>query len=212
MQRREPSVVSFKRADPGDSFGSILRMVLVWLCVFFLLYKAFLWWEAHKKPATQQASFPAAPIPKPTPVPNTNSAPPAARVEPQPTPHDGGQWSAGARTVTKCVVNGHATFTDQECPHDSVASSVTVNTANVGTVAPRTTATTNVQVDVAPAAQLPTPVVRPPVDARSLECPALELQIKQIDAMARQPQSGQIQDALAEQKKKLQSRQFALHC
>lgn len=90
---------------------------------------------------------------------------------------------------------------------------MTVNTANVGTVAPRPSTTTAVQVVAPVVVQQPVQVAQSKAaDARSLECPTLDFQVKQIDSMARQPQSAQAQDALAEQKKKLQSRQFALHC
>lgn len=44
------------------------------------------------------------------------------------------------------------------------------------------------------------------------ECRALDEQIKNYDAMARHPQSGQVQDWITAQKRKARDRQFAIHC
>ena len=48
--------------------------------------------------------------------------------------------------------------------------------------------------------------------AREVECKALDAQIKQFDAMARQPQSGQMQDWITVQKRKARDRQFSIKC
>lgn len=44
------------------------------------------------------------------------------------------------------------------------------------------------------------------------ECKALDVQIQQYDAMARQPQSGQTQDWITAQRKKARDRQFQIKC
>lgn len=44
------------------------------------------------------------------------------------------------------------------------------------------------------------------------ECKVLDEQVTQFDAMARQPQSGQMQDWITAQKKKARDRQFQIHC
>lgn len=44
------------------------------------------------------------------------------------------------------------------------------------------------------------------------ECKALDAQITSYDAMARQPQTGQMQDWISAQKKKARDRQFGLKC
>jgi hypothetical protein len=48
--------------------------------------------------------------------------------------------------------------------------------------------------------------------SRQAECASLDAQIARYDAMARQPQSGQMQDWTTEQKRKARNRQFALKC
>jgi hypothetical protein len=44
------------------------------------------------------------------------------------------------------------------------------------------------------------------------ECKALDASIQQYDAMARQPQSGQMQDWISAQRKKARDRQFQIKC
>ena len=137
MNRREPTVFSTGASRNDHSLRSILLAVLTWLSVLFLLYKAFLWWEAQHKPIPQ-------PVPQATvtaPLADTrpsapNALPPRAyrHVEQSPLALD--PSATDKRTVRKCVVDGHTTFTDRPCPNGAKTSSVTVNTANVGTIAP----------------------------------------------------------------------------
>jgi hypothetical protein len=188
-------------------------MILTWVSILFLLYIAFLWWEIQKKPPKPLIPSVeiAAPIALPT---ESDRATPPTRSQPV-------QQSAGTapvtrsdyRTVTKCMVNGQVIFTDRDCPTGSKSSSVTVNTANVGTVAPQAVepATTprrkqSVVSNISSEGAVGNP------STRNAECGYLDEQIKLIDALARQPQSGQSQDALSSQRKRFRSRQYELHC
>lgn len=51
-----------------------------------------------------------------------------------------------------------------------------------------------------------------PAASKIAECKALDVEITQLDAMARQPQSGQAQDQISERKRKARDRQFGLKC
>lgn len=51
-----------------------------------------------------------------------------------------------------------------------------------------------------------------PAQSQLGECKALEAAIAQYEAMARQPQTGQMQDWIADMKKKARDRQFNIHC
>ncbi len=44
------------------------------------------------------------------------------------------------------------------------------------------------------------------------ECQSLDKQVEHLDAMARQPQSGQMQDWIRAQRQKARERQFSLRC
>ena len=47
---------------------------------------------------------------------------------------------------------------------------------------------------------------------RQAECANLNAQISQLDALARQPQSGQSQDRITSERRSARDRQFSLHC
>jgi hypothetical protein len=192
-------------------------MILTWVSVLFLLYKSFLWWETHKKPvqaiipsvevsARRPAPVVAKPIyqpPKPLPIQHGASTSPA-------TSH------VGNRTVTKCMVNGQVIFTDRDCPSGAKESSVTVNTANLGTVAPRVQETAPVPGQqrnvVTTTTTYTTNGAAANASGRAAECTYMDFRIKQIDSQARQPLSGQAQDGLSAEKARLRSKQYELHC
>lgn len=214
MTRREPSVFSPKRRPADRSLHSTLWMVLIWLSALYVLYKVFLWWDVQQRPS--RLTMPNAEVIAPVAgsghtisnkLPPKTYAPQApSQLEPAPSTND-------TRTVRKCLSQGSVTFTDKTCPDGSVTSHITVNTANVGTVAPEATQ--------APREQFASPTVAetPPATAtkstamsNQAACHSLEMAIQHIDSMARQPQSAQVQDALSAKRKKARSKQFALHC
>ncbi|MCK6426674.1 MAG: hypothetical protein L6Q75_16545 [Burkholderiaceae bacterium] len=47
---------------------------------------------------------------------------------------------------------------------------------------------------------------------KAAECKALDARITQLENMARQPQTGQMQDWIRDQKSKARDRQFGLRC
>jgi hypothetical protein len=51
-----------------------------------------------------------------------------------------------------------------------------------------------------------------PAPSRGVECKTLDAQITQFDGMARQPQSGQMQDWITGEKRKARDRQFQIRC
>lgn len=57
-----------------------------------------------------------------------------------------------------------------------------------------------------------TAITNSPVSSSDAECKALDIQIKEFDAMARQPQSAQIQDRITREKKSARDRQFRIGC
>ncbi|MES2978033.1 MAG: hypothetical protein V4731_06400 [Pseudomonadota bacterium] len=57
-----------------------------------------------------------------------------------------------------------------------------------------------------------TTVVTNEVASKQDECKALNAQVAHFDAMARQPQSGQMQDWLRGEKRKARDRQFEIKC
>jgi hypothetical protein len=114
------------------------------------------------------------------------------------------------------MVNGQVIFTDRDCPSGAKESSVTVNTANVGTVAPQVQETTPIPGQqrnvVTTTTTYTTNGAAGNASGRAAECTYLDIRIKQIDSQARQPLSGQAQDGLTAERTKVRSRQYELHC
>jgi hypothetical protein len=216
-ERRPPEVKGWARQP--SSLRSTLWMILTWVSILFLLYKSFLWWEGQKKPVNAINPNIEVTVPRVAPVESRQvTLPPTPVATQQGLATRQAPVHSGDRTVTKCMVNGQVIFTDRDCPTGAKESSVTVNTANVGTVASlvpdtpppqvqhrnvvttTTTYSTNGMAGIANA------------NARTGECAYLEIRIKQIDAQSRQPLSGQAQDTLTAERTKVRSRQYELHC
>ena len=168
---------------------------------------------------------------KRTPVGETVTAPAAIHTEPPPPqakallekPSDPekqlgspqpGVTSSTTSSVTKCIFNGQVSYIDGTCPTGASASQVTIR-ANENRIA-----AVNIPVQ-APTLQVPTtlqsPVIAPIDTAPSFVemktiCAALDERITQLDSIARQPQSGQMQDWLREQRKQARDRQFRMRC
>ena len=203
---REPPISMFAnpRADADSAWRTMLWVVLACVVVLFLLYKSFLWWEARQKtamgsPATEVITRPGKGSTETTRAGRADAANPPSTTQP---------LDNNTHTVTKCVVSGKVIFTDGKCPIGSQQSSVTVNTAKVGTVAPRLP-------EYTPAPEQPQLVEVPtpsPGTTPHIECSYLDEQIKQIDTLARQALSALSQDRLRHERQRARSRQFELHC
>ncbi|WP_180128239.1 hypothetical protein [Rhodoferax sp. BLA1] len=209
VRERPISMFANPRSDGDSAWRTMLWLVLACVVVLFLLYKSFLWWEARPKtavgsPATEVITRHGMGSTDTTHADRADAANPPGASQPM---------DNNTHTVTKCVVSGKVIFTDGECPSGSHKSSVKVNTANVGTVAPRmpayTPATAQPQlVEV----QTPSPGTTNHLPTRNAECTYLDEQIKQIDALARQALSASSQDRLRQERQRVRSRQFELHC
>ncbi len=218
-ERKEPTFEkgrtpkSLSRAENSSGLRSKLWMILVWLSILVLLYKSFLWWESstrmnRKSIANVEVVAPVDSVPT-----YQSDAPQVIKRQQQSPSVPSEQFQPDKRSVTKCIVNGKVMFTDNACPTGATASSVTVYTSNVGTVQPSyiSPPTEDAQiVALAPSVVQQTTVVNHGPSAKEFECPILTQQIERIDRLARQPQSGQAQDQLSAERKRLRSRQFAL--
>ena len=185
-------------------------MVLVFCAALFFLYKVADWKLNHRsaQPADQPRAvspIQAAALPKPAPLQPLLPTPPAPQALPDAT--------AGIARVTKCVVNGGGTtYGDAACPHGSASSQISVRADHNLMAAVRPEAPRPAE---APAAQAIVVAQTRSVDdaaAKKAECRLLDTQIERWDAMARQPQSAQMQDWISEQRKQARDRKFRMHC
>ncbi len=176
---------------------SITPWLLALVFVAGLLYAGYQSIDWAKDKPTQNK----VPIVTTTPIPPLQSAQPQ---EPLTEP--------GSGVVTKCTVNGNTTYSDGKCPQGSTTSQL-VTKADYNLVAGLTPAQLAAvkRID-AQAATAATVAQNSPVGTNISECKALDAQIANLDAMARQPQSMQVQDWIRDQRQKARTRQFAIHC
>lgn len=160
--------------------------------------------------ALQLLRLTAAPAPEPAPAAApAPTAPPAPAARPAPVP--AAPAAPGDTVVTRCVQAGRTTFTDGDCAPGAQASELRVqrdlNLADGAAHLPRARPQRAPQAAAAPGGN----AARAGIDRRS-ECAALAPHIDRLDAQARQPQSGQMQDWISERRHQARSRQFQLRC
>jgi hypothetical protein len=220
---------------PPKQGPSLLTMMLSWVAIALLVYRGYQWLDLrnlrHAKPVPttaapttmQSPERPAPPRSEPptaapaqaiaaTRVARESAALPVAAPAPQEV--NAGQPPATGGTIYLCKSYAGASFWSQApCgQHGALIDSIVpvpqglpfeqqVRLAEQRRQPVAVTVThTQVQVNSEPA---PLP---------NAECKALDARVEQLDAMARQPQSGQMQDWIRGEREAARSRQFALRC
>ena len=185
--------------------NSLLRWIAAVLALLALSYTGHRVWESLRNQAPSSSAregAPSLPPTAPSPRASSQTLPPSA-MEPQ----------SGIRIVTKCVLNGNTIYSEDACPQGSASTRVvTREDHNLMTgLTPAQLAAAN---RIRPAEPPMTTVGQSesPPHSTANECKALDEHIKYLDAMARQPQSGQTQDWIRDQRKKARDRQFAIRC
>lgn len=119
--------------------------------------------------------------------------------------------------INKCVLNGKTIYSNAQCPTGAEVKSVELHDS-AGIVSPPKEVLSELTAkrkaaELAAERELEAQqrVVRASSSNRD-ECQWLEKRIEYLDSLARQPQSGQMQDWIKEQKAAARSRQFAIHC
>lgn len=198
---------------------STLVVVGWWLVVAFLLFKAFGWWEQqrqHKR--VRVTSVPverAAPAPAPVPEPPRvqQAWPAAVRSDPPPPPQ---QVPYRSGTVYLCRNPDRSTFWAQApcSSHGAVLERMTQVPedlsfdAQVRIAEERRRALTppSIQVSATPAAM---PL---PASSHKAACEGLDHRVRELDAIARQPQTAGMQDWIRSERKSARDEQFRLRC
>lgn len=201
-----------KRGNADAPFGpSPERPLLRWLCIVLVLaglvyagYRVLEYARDETSPVkSRQAERPG-----------TTSLP-ATRPAPQTQPETYPPAAPGTRIVTKCVVNGKTMYGDDACPQGATSARVVTKTDHnlMPGLTPAQMAAANrippeaPSVSVAGFAQ-----AGESVSNGAGECKALDERIKYLDSMARQPQSGQMQDWIKNERKIARDRQFRISC
>lgn len=194
-------------SPPPERFG-MLSKIVIFVAILVLLYLAADW-KLNQRAAGKTVNPSPAEV-EPVKRPSTASTRPLEPSTPEPSPSDIPQVTGNTRAVTKCVVNGNTSYGDSECARGGVASQVTTRTNHnlmepVRPQAPTRQETTTIHETVV--TQSATSAV-----SNKSECVMLDQQIKNLDSLARQPQSGQTQDWITSERKRLRDRQFRIPC
>jgi guanyl-specific ribonuclease Sa len=208
---------SFTPAPEKSAVGTLF-MVLVFVAALFLLYKLADWQLARRAsdlaaqtaalvqsipsqpPTRQQASPRSLPL-----TPGSSTSDRTDREAPLP--------SAGNHVVTKCIVNGKTSYSDDPCTSGAVMTQVTTRADHNIMKPVRVTATAEAEATFSPAhVEIAQNSAPSDYAAKKSECQWLDTQIKNLDSMSRQPQSGQMMDWIRDERKKARDRQFRIPC
>ena len=187
---------------------SFLTIALIFVLVFYALFHLTQWALDQRAPAPRHWAL------KPQPASELREAPPQApALAPLPAQQNVLEPRNGTRTITKCVVDGRISYNDYGCAAGAVATSV-VTKPNQSLVAAVRPASANPAVQAKETSR-PFSVVAQASNAsvaRASECKFIDAQAANLDAMARQPQSGQMQDWTRAERKRLRDLQFQVAC
>ncbi|APW35800.1 hypothetical protein RD110_00025 [Rhodoferax koreense] len=201
-ERRAPSPFSpapEKRRWPAFLLALLLLLALV----------AWVWHEPAGLGVTVRGLAHSVATPDTAPVPDAD-APPAS-----PTPPATATRLAPApgQTVSKCVLKGRTTYSDGPCPDGAKAEQLAVRPDVNLMQASVLAQATPIRSALPPPAPAPVVIPAPPPDAdKAATCSGLARYIEDLDAWARQPQSGEMQDWITARKREARDRQFRLKC
>ena len=193
---------------PESPITGWVGKLVIFASVIYLGFKLAYWLDHRVKPAPASAVLAATPAAKTTAQPTTVAPTPTQTPPYSPIP----SIPAVPGIVTKCVVNGKTSYGDDTCTAGAVTSKVVIkanqNLMAAVTVPPVAQATTPDPASTAIAQANP----GPDYAGIKAECAWLEARIKYLDDLARQPQSGQVQDWIRDERKKARDRQFRVRC
>jgi hypothetical protein len=209
---------------PPPSQPSFVSMALVWVAVALALYKAYGWWEHRKTPHAQPPAYrtqggeaprdaeargeappPVAPVARNQTFGAYQAAP--APVE-SPRPQTGG-------TIYLCRdYSGGSFWASDHCnQHNALIDRMVSVPAGMPFQQQVALAEQRRQAVAAPATVYTATAAPPasPAPEKAL-CGSLDARVNQLDAMARQPQSGSTQDWIRQERQKTRDEQFHLRC
>ncbi len=198
---------TFAQSPTSPFFGWLFKIALFTVILYFGFKFAHRLDVQRKPPAkpvvevmVPASTAPIVPAPLPKPAQQTIIYPPVQSIPEQ------------TNVVTKCIVQGKVTYSDVGCPAGAITKNIATNNNQNLMVA----VTAPVSAPVTGAGQaLPISArINPGSDyaATKAECTALDRQIESLDSMARQPQSGQMQDWIRGERAKARDKQFKLRC
>lgn len=117
--------------------------------------------------------------------------------------------------VIKCTMNGKTIYSDDKCPAGAKAQQVQLHDT-AGIISPQKEVLSELTAPHQAAGNIQVRSMQQPVTVsaqpKQAECDLLNKHIEWLDSMARQPQSGQMQDWIRQERREARDRQFAIHC
>ncbi|MBX3659824.1 MAG: hypothetical protein KF740_15430 [Ramlibacter sp.] len=206
-------------STPEPSAFNTLWVLLFWGLMALASYRVIAWWQQDTQPPhTPPTATPTQPAPQ---LSAARSAEPPERQRPaqasrpaMPTaPTAEPPDNAPTGQVSKCVVNGVTSYTDQPCPSHARAVAVHVSPAvNVFDRVPTPQAAPPQPEAVAQGTPPPAAPSEPPELWKKRVCAYHDEAIRWIDARAREPLSAWEQDDLAARRRKHRDEQYRLRC
>lgn len=193
-------------SPPPERFSTPSK-VLIFVVLLFLLYKAADW--KLNQHAAKLVNTPPAATSGPASLPADSPAPSFRQT---PTYSSAPEATGNTRTVTKCIVNGKTSYGDASCATGAKATQIVTKENHNLMAAVRVPAATKTEEPAPPPSVVAQRDQGFDHAAMKVECNALEERINYLDAMARQPQSGQMQDWIREGRKKARDRQSRIPC
>lgn len=158
-----------------------------------------------------QPEFPVPPVIHPPPMPARAAiyATPAAQADIPDALHPS--------QVFRCTVNGKTVYADSPCGAPAQTRRLALSEASSGFASPpkenlEDLTARRIASEQAYQRSMQAPPAPTPVDMRKMECEDLARRVSWLDAAARAPQSGQMQDLIKADKSRVQTRQFDLRC
>lgn len=210
---------------PPSQQPSLIVMVGWWVGAAFLLYKAYGWWTEHRRPPPFQPAThrsvqvdtredqarPHAPDPRAvSSLPQVAYAPaPAAPVVEAPAPRTGGtiylcrDYSGGSFWASDHCNRHNALIDRMVSVPEGMPFQQQVQIAEQRR---------QILLGSAPPVQTTSSHVPAPSPSNKSLCESLDARVTQLDAMARQPQTGPTQDWIRLERQKSRDEQFRLRC
>ena len=209
---------------PASEQPSVLVMIGWWVGAAFLLYKAYGWWTEHQRPPAQPAVYGR---PQGDPAPSVQSRPPEQAVAAQPVPQvayvppppapvmEAPRPRTGGTIYLCRDYSGGSFWASDHCNrHNALIDRMVSVPEGMPFEQQVQLAEQRRQALSGATSSAQTTAVNAPAPAvvnKSL-CQSLDARVNELDAMARQPQTGGTQDWIRMERQKTRDAQFRLRC
>lgn len=203
-----------------SSASKTLSFVLIWGLIFYVLLKQASWWDTHRVSPSRRVTMEQV---QRIVVPSTAGLPTQETSSRQPTgayasPHS--QVGSQQTVVTKCVTKNGTSYSDGPCQAGAGSTTITttvtrseVAVSNGPQSLPERQATDlEPRLDAVSNGPGAVQNVASADGGRLTTCKLIDAELRKLEALARQPQSGPMQDWIRDRERAEKGRKFDLKC